>query len=253
MAKFQHLLTRTAVLGTAAVVLAGCSSSGGGGTTTTTLSLPSALANKSAAAIAAISKAAALSKGTVVATFSSTQGGQLGTQVTSSTRTGGTQQFNLGTTKGQLVLVKGIVYFNDDAALLKDQFGVSNSKWANQWIAIPPTNGNYSRFAAGVILSQSVASLFPGSSLSVVGVQQYMGQRAVVLRGKPAAAEGISGTVTTYISTAAPFLPLGASVSGTQSGTTITGTASTAQWGQPVTLTAPSTFTLISATDLPTA
>ncbi len=197
----------TAVLGLAA---SACGSSG-----------PSegALAGKSATAVLSISikayhrqQSVSFVTRTVAGTASTIQVGETSAKAaTESVRSGTTPVLDA-------VLVNGTGYLRAGTQFLEQQLSMSAqvaTAHAGQWISFEKGNPGYSAVTQSLTPGEAIFQFVPDEpDLRVAGATTFQGQSVVAVTGSPATAPpaGTTATVTMFVSSTAPYLPLGATL-----------------------------------------
>jgi hypothetical protein len=220
-----------------------------------------ALNGRTAAQIVSDATSAATAVGSVHYVLSVTEAKQAQTTVSGdATNTGGRQQITIGALSVQVVLVQGVAYAMGDAKGLESFMGVASTqapKYANRWIAIHQSDSLYAGVSQAVTLSTALAQLTPSGTLKLSGTKTMQGREVIGISGglPGPAQQGLTGSMTLYVATTHPTLPLGfsetstaVSSSGTQHATT-TGTFT--DWGEHVRLSAP-TNGVVAFSSIPT-
>ena len=118
----------------------------------------------------------------------------------------------------QAVLVGGTVYLRAGSQFLEQQLGLSTAQAAahsGQWISFQKGDPGFSTISQSLSAGEAIVSFVPEEPhLRVAGAVTFQHQSAVAVTGSPASAPaaGTVATVTLFVSTTAPYLPLGATV-----------------------------------------
>jgi hypothetical protein len=117
----------------------------------------------------------------------------------------------------QAILVNGTVYLRAGTQFLEQQLSLSTAQAAahsGQWISFQKGNPGYSSIAQSLSAGEAIVSFVPEEPhLRVSGVTSFQGQSAVAVTGSPSSSPaGTTDTVTLFVSTTAPYLPIGATV-----------------------------------------
>jgi len=211
------------------------------------------LSGKSAAEVLAMSVGAARAQGSVhLAAVESNGASAVGSYDISATV--GTQTVSGGAQgKGTLVAMPGVAYLKGDAAFLQNSLGLNAAaagKYAGQWISFKSGDPGYAQVVSGDTLSSALSEASPTGSLSLMPTRTVDGQQVVgVVGGLPADATGSGaiGSVTLYVSTTAPYLPVEVVTSGSLAGQRGTSTVTFSHWREPVSVTAPASATPFSS------
>jgi hypothetical protein len=196
----------TAVLGVAA---SACGNSG-----------PSegALTGKSATAVLSLS-IKAYHRQTSVSFVTKTVAGKASTvQVGATSETAASESVHSSTLPVlQAILVNGTVYLRAGTQFLEQQLSLSTAQAAahsGQWISFQKGEPGYSSIFQSLSAGEAIVSFVPEEpNLRVSGATSFQGQGAVAVTGSPASPQaGTTDTVTLFVSTTAPYLPLGATV-----------------------------------------
>ncbi len=211
------------------------------------------LSGKSAAEVLATSIGAARAQGSVhLAAVESNGASAIGSYDISATV--GAQTVSGGAQgNATLLVMPGMAYLKGDAAFLHNSLGLGVSaagKYAGQWISFKPGDPGYAQVVSGDTLSSALSEASPTGTLGLTPSLTVDGQQVVgVTGGLPtdATRSGAVGSVTLYVSTAAPYLPVEVVTNGTLAGQRGTSTVTFSHWGEPVSVTAPAGATPFSS------
>ncbi len=233
------------------------------GSTASSTPPPKEFQGKTGAQIVSDVEAATLAQGSVRLTENITEG--------SATQTFTTTQVNdAGTTDGQIVytigtgptaetsqirLVNHVIYVNDTAGMIQSQFGKKAPTLANTWLSIPSTVADFERFSGVILLGQLTKTSFPLGPYTVGKVTTFHGHQALEIKGQPnTPSSSVTGTGTLYVSTTAPYLPLGVTFTANYATSTQTETATYtsvfSNWAEKTTAVKPSSSTPLQSTPL---
>jgi hypothetical protein len=118
----------------------------------------------------------------------------------------------------QAILVDGSAYLRAGTQFLEQQLSLSTAQaaaHAGEWISFQKGNPGYSSITQSLSAAEAILEFVPEEPhLRVAGATTFGGQSAVAVTGSPATAPGAgtTATVTFFVSTTAPYLPLGATV-----------------------------------------
>jgi hypothetical protein len=118
----------------------------------------------------------------------------------------------------QAILVDGSAYLRAGSQFLEQQLSMSAAQaaaHAGQWISFQKGDPGYSSITQSLSAGEAIVSFVPEEpNLRVSGATTFQGQSAVAVTGSPSSspASGTTATVTFFVSTTAPYLPLGATV-----------------------------------------
>lgn len=165
------------------------------------------------------------------------------------TRDGGKQEISVTTAFGDehftLLLVSGTVYFQGNAAALRDQLGVPASKTASltsTWISVARGDGPYATLQVGIDTSDQAdeTALQP---TSVSEVTEADGTSALRLEGAIPPQNGAPAGTGHLDIAKSNLRPLVYFTSLSQSGLTLTSNVTFSSWGTAASVTAPSAST----------
>jgi hypothetical protein len=209
------------------------------------------LTGKSAAQVLALSLAAARAQGSVhLAAVDSA-----GSSAVSSydiTATVGEQIVSGGQANATLLVLPGAAYLKADAPFLQNSLGLepgAAARYAGQWISFKPGDPGYRQVVSGDTLPSALGEATPTGTLTLTPTGTVDGQQVVGVRGGlPAdSASGARGSMTLYVSTAAPYLPVELVTQGSLAGQNASATVTFSRWRQPVSVTAPASATPFSS------
>jgi hypothetical protein len=215
-----------------------------------------ALAGKSPTAIVSASVKAYHAQKDIHFVTKTITGSQTTTQVGATSATSSLESVTSG--KQALldaVLTGGVAYLRSGAQLLQNTLGLSASAataHAGSWISLQKGNTGYTLITQSLGPAEAIAAFLPEEpGLKVDGATSFSGQSAVAVQGSPAGqlSTGSTGVVTIFVSTTAPYLPLGATlVVKNPSGKTIESAASVyGKWNLKVDPKPPSGATPITS------
>jgi hypothetical protein len=153
------------------------------------------------------------------------------------------------------ILTGGTAYLRGGAQLLQNTLGLSpTAATAHQgaWISAAQGQTGYSTISQALGPSEAIATFVPESpGLKVDGATRFSGHDAVAVEGSPAGqlSAGSTGKITLFVSTTAPYLPLGATlVVKNAKGKSIESAASVyGKWNQKVNPKAPAGATPVTS------
>jgi len=213
-----------------------------------------AFAAQSGRQIIADAMVAAKAMGSVTSSSATTISGQAYSLVTEANLTSGQQTLRVGAAKTIVRVIGEVLYLNDNGSdtAIQAQFGVSDPKYANQWIEVPSTSSYFAHFNAFILLSSLLSEVAPAGALktnkaSLVGTTPVVG-----VSGKPNIHLGLaSGTETVYVSTLAPHVPVELVASDVVQGQHETFLITFTHWGKRFNVAKPAKSIPISSTNLP--
>ncbi len=161
-----------------------------------------------------------------------------------------TQKLGGGTETSRL-LGETLYIFGDKTSYAQD-FGVKNTKLANEWVLVPATNKNYANIAVGILFPSVLQQVVGVSTLKDAGLYKINGKEAVAIKGSlTSSSGGSSGTQTLYVSTTAPYRPLALSDSGVVSGQKVSSDLLFSKWGEKVAVAKPAKFVTATSATFP--
>jgi hypothetical protein len=218
----------------------------------TTASAASSLSSKSPAAILSLAIQSIKDAGSFhYAQTASVSGSVEVTLSTDSSPSEGTQTQTLDGGTETTRLIGTTLYIKGDKTAYAQDFGVKITTLANEWVLVPKSNKNYVDIATAILTSSVVqqdAGFIPQKDL---GLKIVNGKRAVAIEGAVKSSSVGAGTQTMYVSTAAPYRPIGLAVKGTIDGRKITSDVLFSKWGEKFTVTKPATFVTATAKTFP--
>jgi hypothetical protein len=211
------------------------------------------LATKTPAQILSLAVSAMKSSGSVHYVSSDSYGGVVQiTLSTDSSLTKGVQTQKLGGgTETSRLLGSTLFIFGDKTSYAQD-FGVKNTKLANQWVLVPSSNKNYANIAVGILLSSVLQQVKGVSALKNLGVFKVDGQETVAIKGSLSSSSGASGgSQTLYVSTTAPNRPVALTDSGVVSGQQVSSDVVFSKWGEKIVIARPTKFVTATSVTFP--
>ena len=169
---------------------------------------------------------------------------------TQSGASSGRSLVNVNGHSGEVLEVHGTVFAKLDAVMVNFEFHTSAPSLANKWISVPRQSRYFSTISTGITLASVLDELTPVGALTQ-SITNFNGVHVVALSGSANSSVDLpGGTQILYVSTKAPFLPVGGRVHLSASGVNLDLAVRITHWGVPLRISAPSTFTKISATTL---
>lgn len=194
----------------------------------------------------------ALTMSSCTSTTATKISGQSYSSITNSAKTTGQQTLVIGNAWTVVRVVDGVVYIKENVTAMQEQFGVSDLKAVNHWIAIPRTNSNFARFNTYILLPSMLGEVTPSGALKTTATTTVNHRLVVGVTGKPNIHLGLaSGTETVYVSVTAPHVPVEMVASDVVQGQRETFVINYSNWGTNFRIVKPSPTTPISATKLP--
>jgi hypothetical protein len=177
-----------------------------------------ALGGKSAQQVIALAQAAAKSKGSLH--FVDETGTGSAAQILTGDVSGVAAQEEVNGPNGvlQVRLVGTTVYINATASTLIYSLKLSASTasaHAGQWIRLVTTDAPYQTAAKALAPAAELNSYIPTGNLKIGSVTTLRGQNVLAVSGTAPVSAGAHVLATLYVSTTAPFVPVGGTLTGT--------------------------------------
>lgn len=146
----------------------------------------------------------------------------------------------------QVMLVGTTIYVQAGASVLENILGLptaASTANAGKWISVQSGDSAFSQLAGQLTLSSELTTYIPASALRRAKTTTLAGHRVIPITGRPASSSSTKGesvSVALYLSTKAPYLPVGGSLISAKKGTAgVKEIAVFSNWGKTVVLTAP--------------
>lgn len=203
------------------------------------------LAGKSAAQVLSLAESAARSEGAVTASES---GGGDGTNVYKVNSTEGKQYMSYEQQTATLLVLPHMAYLNASEQFLQEQLGTSiesSELYAGRWLYFSPSYQGYQEIVYADTLSSLLSSSMPTGHLALAGLREIDGRQVEGVKGgldessSSGFPQGTTGSVTVYVSTISPHLPVEAIQTATYKGHSERAVITFSGWGESITLTAP--------------
>jgi hypothetical protein len=216
--------------------------------TLATSSLGAGAATKTAAQILQISVSSMKTEGSFHYDSTSSIAGKVALSLsTDSSLTYGTQTQKLDGGTETTRLIGTTLYMYANAKAYAQDFDVAKTTLANKWVLVPSTNKNYGNIADAILVKSVMQQLLDIGSVKDVGTASFDGHTALELRGNA----GASGNETIYVSTTAPYLPIGLSAEATEEGHKILNELVFSKWGEKFSVKVPSTYVVATKRTFP--
>jgi hypothetical protein len=214
--------------------------------------LPSNLTGLTASQIANLSLTSAQVKGSCTNVSVGKATGFTFGSSTDSGRLDAQEELTINKATGVVRLVKGALFTKESQQIIRLQFGISDSKYANKWISIPRSSKHYVPFSSGLTFDSMIAQVRPSGKLTESKVGTLHGVKVIAINGSPNAELGLTtGAETLFVSDTSPYLPVEIAASGRSQGVPTTLVVTFSNWGRSVTYATPAGAIPISSTDLP--
>lgn len=163
----------------------------------------------------------------------------------------GTQHQQFGGGTEEVRLIGSTLFLRADTTAFSLNFNISNSTLANEWVRVPSGNANYATISSAILMPSLIRSTVQMTSLQDLGVKVFHGRQTVAVKGSPPnTTPGTSVTQTVYVSTAAPYLPVGLTTVFLE-GVNGAGTSLFSRWGEKVTVASPSHYVTATSRNFP--
>lgn len=196
-----------------------------------------ALAGKSAEQVIQLAQAAANQKGSFH--FVDETGTGSSAQVLTGDVSGADSEEQVKGPNGTLAvrLLGSTIYVQASTLVLENALKLPASvasKEAGKWISLRPTDAPYQTAVKALEPDSEVAPYIPAGDLKVGSVTTLRGENVLAVSGTASTTAGAPAVATIYVSTTAPFVPVGASLTGTGSKSSDNEVVAFAAWGETV-------------------
>jgi hypothetical protein len=178
------------------------------------------LAGKSASQVLALAKAAEAKEGSFHFVDQTGTGSQGQTLVGDTSFSAGQQQVRGPNGVLEVRLVGKTIFVNASELVLQDALKMSSglaTKFAGKWLSLQPTDAPYQTVAEALLPASEIGPYTPASDLKLGSVTTLRHQNVLPVSGTAPSSSGASATATLYISTTAPYVPVGGSLVATGS------------------------------------
>ena len=234
-------LTAMVASALSALVLTACGSSG---------PPPDALSGKSPSVVLGQALANARKAATVRYTITTQSGSAKQSVAGDANANGGAVVVTNSTGMIRLVVIGTMAYIQSDAPALQGALGLSSTVAnanANKWISVTSADSQFSELAAATTLPSILTEFTPGGSNLRLTERTVAGHRVGLINGVGKSSVAVqSYAIQMAVTTQRPVLPVAGAVTVQGNGKTATQIAVFAEWGKPLTLTAPSNATPLS-------
>jgi hypothetical protein len=146
-----------------------------------------------------------------------------------------------GGVHAHVLIVGGNAYYSGNQTTLTSYFGLTPhlaQQVGSNWVRLSPTDPGYATVAADATLPSALDELKLGGVLSETGPTKIDGQNVVGIRATRHES-GATGSVVMYVTSSAPPLPVSVDITARNKQGTLHSTTTLSDWGEPVSLTAP--------------
>lgn len=195
------------------------------------------LAGKSAAEVIALARAAATKEGSFHFIDQTGTGSQAQRLVGDSAANAGEQALKGPNGVLEVRLVDSIIYVNASEAVLESALTLSAAVAApnaGKWISLKSTDAPYQTVARTLEPTAELTPYTPVGSLKIGNVTTLRGRTVLAVSGSASSQAGAQATATLYVSTTAPYVPVGGSLIGTGSQKSESEVVAFTAWGEKV-------------------
>jgi hypothetical protein len=147
-------------------------------------------------------------------------------------------------------LVDSVIYVTGSEAVIGAALKLTDAeaaKYAGKWISLQKTDSPYETVAKALDPSAELTPYTPVGNLKVGNVSTLRGRSVLAVSGTASEVAGASATATLYVSTSAPYVPVGGSLVGTGSQKGDSEVVAFTAWGERVRPTPPASATPYSS------
>ena len=196
-----------------------------------------ALAGKSAGQVIELTQAAANQKGSFHFVDETGTGSDVQVLTGDISGTNGEEQVKGPNGDLNVRLEASTIYVQASAAVLESALKLPASvasAEAGKWISLSPTDAPYQTAAKALEPTAELAPYIPAGDLKLGSVTTLRGKNVLPVSGTAGTAAQGQAVATVYVSTTAPFVPVGASLAGTGAQKNETEVVAFTAWGEAV-------------------
>jgi hypothetical protein len=208
------------------------------------------LAGKSASEVLALAQAAAQKEGSFHFVDQTGTGKNEQRLVGDSASESGEQVVSGPNGRLNVRLVDSVIYVTGSEAVMGAALKLTNAqaaKYAGKWISLQKTDAPYETVAKALAPSAELTPYTPVGNLRVGNVSTLRGRSVLAVSGGASEQAGATATATLYVSTSAPFVPVGGSLVGTGAQKGDSEVVAFTAWGERVHPQAPTSATPYSS------
>ena len=208
------------------------------------------LAGKSASEVIALAQAAAQKEGSFHFIDQTGSGKNEQRLVGDSASASGEQEVSGPNGQLDARLVDSVIYVTGSEAVIGAALKLTDAeaaKYAGKWISLQKTDAPYETVAKALAPSAELTPYTPVGNLTVGSVSTLRGRSVLAVSGAASEAAGANATATLYVSTTAPYVPVGGSLVGTGAQKGDSEVVAFTAWGERVRPPAPTTATPYSS------
>lgn len=201
------------------------------------------LSGKSAAEVIALAQAAATKEGSFHFIDQTGSGSKTQRLVGDSSADEGEQEVKGPNGDLEVRLVDSVIYVNASELVLSEAFKLTADDadvYAGKWISLQKSDAPYETVAKALAPTSEIAPYTPVANLKVGSISTIRGISVVAISGTAPNIAGAKAIATLYVSTSAPYVPVGGSLVGTGSDKNQSEVVAFTAWGEKVRPVAPS-------------
>ena len=195
------------------------------------------LTGKSAAEVIALAQAAATREGSFHFIDQTGTGKHAQVLVGDSSATAGEQEVKGPNGDLEVRRVGSTIYVNASELVLTSALkldAANSAAYAGKWLSLDKSDAPYETVAKALDPSSEISPYTPVSNLTIGKVSTLRGRSVLAVSGTASSSAGAQATATLYVSTTAPYVPVGGSLVGTGSTTSNTEVVAFTAWGEKV-------------------
>ena len=195
------------------------------------------LSGKSAAEVLALANAAETHEGSFHFIDQTGSGSKIQRLIGDSSSDSGEQQVTGPNGDLEVRLVDSVIYVNASELVLSEAFKLTADDadvYAGKWISLQKTDAPYETVAKALAPSSEITPYTPVASLKIGSVSTIHGRSVLAISGTAPTVAGAKAIATLYVSTSAPYVPVGGSLVGTGSDKSQSEVVAFTAWGEKV-------------------
>jgi hypothetical protein len=208
------------------------------------------LAGKSAAEVISLAQAAAQKEGSFHFVDQTGTGKNLQRLVGDSASYAGEQVVTGPNGTLEVRLVNSVVYVTGSESVMGEALKLNATeagKYAGKWVSLTKTDAPYETVLKALAPSAELTPYTPVGNLKVGNVSTLHGHSVLAVSGAASETAGATAIATLYVSTDAPYVPVGGSLVGTGAQKGDSEVVAFTAWGERVRPTAPTSSTSYSS------
>ena len=212
-----------------------------------------ALAGKSAAQVIALARAAAAEEGSFHFVDQTGTGKNEQRLVGDSSANAGEQEVSGPNGVLNVRLVDSVIYVSGSESVIGPALKLTATDaaaYAGKWISLHRTDSPYETVTKALEPSAELTPYTPVGNLKVGNVTTLRGQSVIAVSGAASEAAGAQAIATLYVSTTAPYVPVGGSLVGTGAQKSQSEVVAFTAWGEKVRPQVPASATAYSSLEI---